>query len=234
MSENYNNEEYQIITKGYQGGNRGACIAEEHGTIAKNIPRDSGPPLFGRFAFNRNPRAANTTACVPRRYEFIVYTVCGLLVHIRKLIVPAVNYSACTPATAAASPHVRHCGTSLVPYSARVYVWRMKPHRDVASMRKGVERGWRAAREGHQSRRAKRAGSPKGGGSRRRCGERMRRVITPACTRLILICILIAAPDNWRFRFRVNPQLFYGGGRGGRREKKSHSDRACTMPVQTF
>lgn len=28
---------------------------------------------FRRFAFNRNPRAANTPACVPRRYEFIVY-----------------------------------------------------------------------------------------------------------------------------------------------------------------
>lgn len=45
-------------------------------------------------------------ACVPSRYEFIVYTE-RPPVHIRKLIVPAVNYSACTPATAAAVPHVR-------------------------------------------------------------------------------------------------------------------------------
>jgi len=72
-----------------------------------------------RFAFNRNPRAANTPACVPRRYEFIVYTE-RPLVHIRKLIVPAVNYSACTAATAAASPHVRHRGTSF--HGARVHV----------------------------------------------------------------------------------------------------------------
>lgn len=59
----------------------------------------------GRFAFNRDPRPTYTAACVPSRYEFIVYTE-RPPVHIRKLIVQAVNYSACTPATAAAMPHV--------------------------------------------------------------------------------------------------------------------------------
>lgn len=60
----------------------------------------------GRFAFNRDPRPTYTAACVPSRYEFIVYTE-RPPVHIRKLIVQAVNYSACTPATAAAvPPHV--------------------------------------------------------------------------------------------------------------------------------
>lgn len=45
---------------------------------AKGIRRAASPTGspsgLGRFAFNRNPRAANTPACVPRRYEFIVYT----------------------------------------------------------------------------------------------------------------------------------------------------------------
>lgn len=59
----------------------------------------------GRFAFNRDPRPTYTAACVLSRYEFIVYTE-RPPVHIRKLIVQAVNYSACTPATAAAVPHV--------------------------------------------------------------------------------------------------------------------------------
>lgn len=42
---------------------------------ARRLGRDL-PWVFGglrRFAFNRNPRAANTPACVPRRYEFIVH-----------------------------------------------------------------------------------------------------------------------------------------------------------------
>jgi len=119
--------------------------------------------VFGglrRFAFNRNPRAPNTPARVPRRYEFIVYTE-RPLVHIRKLIVPAVNYSACTAATAAASPHVHHRGTRF--HSARV-------HKCVAE----GEEFWPWRKE--------------------RGGKRTRRAITPPiCTRLILICILIAA-----------------------------------------
>lgn len=53
--------------------------AEEHIVSgAKGIRRAASPTGsprgLGRFAFNRNPRAANTPACVPRRYEFIVYT----------------------------------------------------------------------------------------------------------------------------------------------------------------
>lgn len=57
--------------------------AEEHVASSlggRDAARWLGPrsPMgsFGglrRFAFNRNPRAANTPACVPRRYEFIVY-----------------------------------------------------------------------------------------------------------------------------------------------------------------
>lgn len=41
--------------------------------VAPRLPRDL-PGGLRRFAFNRNPRAANTPAYVPRRYEFIVYT----------------------------------------------------------------------------------------------------------------------------------------------------------------
>ncbi|CAL1675181.1 unnamed protein product [Lasius platythorax] len=41
--------------------------------VAPRLPRGL-PNGLRRFAFNRNPRAANTPACVPRRYEFIVYT----------------------------------------------------------------------------------------------------------------------------------------------------------------
>lgn len=74
----------------------------------------------GRFAFNRDPRPTYTAACVPSRYEFIVYTE-RPPVHIRKLIVQAVNYSACTPATAAAVPHVYK------PCSTRISVFRDVP-----------------------------------------------------------------------------------------------------------
>lgn len=53
-----------------------------------------------------NAKRNTRRPCALRRYEFIVYTE-RPLIHIRKLIVPAVNYSACTAATAAAKPHVQ-------------------------------------------------------------------------------------------------------------------------------
>ncbi|KAL0127774.1 hypothetical protein PUN28_003193 [Cardiocondyla obscurior] len=51
-----------------EGVGRGAMRRDDSAAISRGA--------FGglrRFAFNRNPRAANTPACVPRRYEFIVY-----------------------------------------------------------------------------------------------------------------------------------------------------------------
>lgn len=72
----------------------------------RRSPTRSSEENLGRFAFNRDPRPTYTAACVPCRYEFIVYSEWPL-VHISKLIVPAVNYSACTPATAAVVPRVR-------------------------------------------------------------------------------------------------------------------------------
>lgn len=76
------------------------------GVACRRSPTRSSEEDLGRFAFNRDPRPTYTAACVPCRYEFIVYSEWPL-VHISKLIVPAVNYSACTPATAAAVPRVR-------------------------------------------------------------------------------------------------------------------------------
>ncbi|KAF7398945.1 hypothetical protein HZH66_006842 [Vespula vulgaris] len=60
--------------------------------------------------YSDHPTTTNTTTIAIivtiGQYEFIVYTE-RPLIHIRKLIVLAVNYSACTAATAAAKPHVQ-------------------------------------------------------------------------------------------------------------------------------
>lgn len=101
----------------------------------------------GRFAFNRDPRPTYTAACVPSRYEFIVYTE-RPPVHIRKLIVQAVNYSACTPATAAAVPHVCcvqalfHAYTCISRYS--VYWHREKIGKIREKEERFFDKGWNA------------------------------------------------------------------------------------------
>jgi len=100
--------------------------------------------------------------------------------------------------------------------------------------------GWAASRTGNTDRKGKEGWRVRIEGRGRgmvvmAAGKRMRRPITPACTRLILICILIAVADNWRFRFHVNPPSspvvcfttghprscgWRGGGRRRRRRKK--------------
>lgn len=148
--------------------------------------------VFGglrRFAFNRNPRAANTPACVPRRYEFIVYierasssytqTNCtgGKLQRL---------YSSNGSCIAACAP-LQYTARSIVP---RIYVHK-RPHdmrgrtpvRMVRKARRGVLAG------GKRVERKKDASSDYPG-------------MHSINTHLHFDC----GGDNWRFRFLVNSQ----------------------------
>lgn len=135
--------------------------------------------VFGglqRFAFNRNPHAANTPMCVPRRYEFIVYierasssytqTNCtsGKLQRL---------YSSNGSCIAACAPLPVQCSF----YSARIYVHE----------RPDDTRGERCV--GEDSCKGEKGTQPAESAV---SGKRTHRAITSACTRLILICILIA------------------------------------------
>jgi len=225
-----------------------ACL--ESRAIARRSPRrrlpQSAPAspvgeVRGRFAFNRNPRATNTTPCVPRRYEFIVYTVR-----------PPSSYTQ-TNCTGGKLQRLYSSNGSCIAacapllYKARSVVQRV--YAPAGDGQRGPHREHRS--EGQRgSEGPRRGGREMGDGGGMAAGKRMRRPITPACTRLILICILIAAADNWRFRFHPPstlspppPGLFRGapvrtGEEEGEKKRNSRSlagvGRAYSMSARAF